>query len=514
MILRKPYAFLIKYFKLIHIALFIMCGYLLFQLRAIYVFFQEYVRNDVYTYMENIASNYISTPMIIVTILILLSAVAIFYLMKEKEKPVLFYRFLILYSAIIIIGLVVYYNFYSSLEFELHDRAVISIYRDIIGIIYYIMFFFIGFTFVRGFGFDIKKFSFDKDLKVLNISETDNEEVEVALDIDKENIVNALRREKRLAVYYLKENAFLLSIILFVILSISGFFIYRHFFVENVVYKQGDTVIANNIEYLINNSYYINKDKNNNDLGAMYVVIDFSLFNRNEKNSEIDLSKTRLTIDNKHYYPLINRYESFSDIGIGYINQVIKPQILYDNYILAFKLDNKFNENDIYLEVYDNEIYRNDELRIKYQKILLDPSSFIESDNSTYELNSLVSLNDSFLQKGSLKVINYEINNNFIHNYKECNNDVCVDYKKIIQSSRNYPIIKFEFEFNEISLEKINDYFSLEYDNSGTINQTSLNFLYHDEKTAYYELNKDIKDNKLTSLIINIRGSIYKINLQ
>ena len=81
MILRKPYAFLIKYFKLIHICLFILFGYLLFKLRDIYIFFKEYVKNDVYTYIENMASEYIGLPLFLIAIFVLISGIAIFYLM-------------------------------------------------------------------------------------------------------------------------------------------------------------------------------------------------------------------------------------------------------------------------------------------------------------------------------------------------------------------------------------------------------------------------------------------------
>ena len=209
MILRKPYAFLIRYFKIIHITLFIMFGYLFFKLRSIYIFFQDYVRTNVYTYVEGLAEQYIGPLMFVVVFFILASAIAIFYLMREKEKPVLFYRILIVYCVVLLISLIVYSNFYTSLEFETYDRFILSVYRDVIGIIYYLVYFFLGFTFVRGFGFDIKKFSFEKDLKLLNISESDSEEFELAVEVDKEKIVNTIRRERRLATYFFKENAFI-----------------------------------------------------------------------------------------------------------------------------------------------------------------------------------------------------------------------------------------------------------------------------------------------------------------
>ena len=43
MVLRRPYAFLIKYFKLIHIILFILFAYITFKANNIVTFFKDYI---------------------------------------------------------------------------------------------------------------------------------------------------------------------------------------------------------------------------------------------------------------------------------------------------------------------------------------------------------------------------------------------------------------------------------------------------------------------------------------
>ena len=69
MIIKKPYAFLIKYFKLIHIILFFSMVYLIFKTRSIQIFFTNYASSGTYTYIDNMAYNYINPFMIIVTII-------------------------------------------------------------------------------------------------------------------------------------------------------------------------------------------------------------------------------------------------------------------------------------------------------------------------------------------------------------------------------------------------------------------------------------------------------------
>ena len=65
MILRKPYAFLIKYFKIIHIIMFIFFSYLVFSLRKIYMFFVNYIKTNNYIYFENMAKEYVTPIMFI-----------------------------------------------------------------------------------------------------------------------------------------------------------------------------------------------------------------------------------------------------------------------------------------------------------------------------------------------------------------------------------------------------------------------------------------------------------------
>ena len=59
MILRRPYAFLIKHFRLIHLILFILFAYITLKANNILSFFKEYI--NVNGNIEVIASNYINS---------------------------------------------------------------------------------------------------------------------------------------------------------------------------------------------------------------------------------------------------------------------------------------------------------------------------------------------------------------------------------------------------------------------------------------------------------------------
>lgn len=508
MILRKPYAFLIKYFKLIHIILFLMCGFLLFKLRAIYMFFREYVRTETYTYISSIAEKYIGPSMFIVVIIILISSLLILFLMKEKEKPVLFYRILIVYSFILLISLIVYNNFYLSLSYEIYERSLITIYRDVIGFLYYAIYFFIAITFVRGFGFDIKKFSFDRDLKMLNVSDSDSEEFELSVNIDKEKIVNTMRRNRRFATYFFKENALILIIILLCFVGGISFFAYKRLYVDNISYSEGDIVLANGLEYQVTRTYLTNKDKKGKLLDSYYLIVKFDIYNSSDDNKIIDLNKTNVKTNGDTYTPIINRYDLFNDLGSGYNNQILKTKNKYSDYLLVFKIKND-NYDKVILNVYDNETYEKQELKINYQRIVLNLHETKENIIGKYYLNEMINLDNEFI-KTELKIHDYSIDDNFVYEYEE-NGEY---YKKIIKSKNNFPIMKINYTLADSSLLKLSDYWQLICIENGREIVIDINLLYNDSKEAYFEFLEYKKNLEVKNLRLNIRGNIYLINLK
>ena len=138
MILRKPYAFLIKYFKIIHIFMFLSLTYLVFALRKIYMFFVGYVKTNNFIYTDDMVKNYISPWMYAVVILMLISVILIYLLMHKKGKPVFFYRVLIIYCIFLLVTLIVYTYFFISLEVVTYQSLSLVIYRDIIAYLYYL----------------------------------------------------------------------------------------------------------------------------------------------------------------------------------------------------------------------------------------------------------------------------------------------------------------------------------------------------------------------------------------
>lgn len=513
MILRKPYAFLIRFFKLIHIVLFMMSVYMCYQLRSIYIFFKEFVKTDVYLYIENIADYYIPLLLFILTFITIVMVIAIFYLMRQKEKPVLFYRIYTIYSVLLLFILIVYRNFFSSLELESYNRLALSIYRDIIGVMYYGTYFFIVYDFVRGFGFDIKKFSFDKDLKDLDITETDNEEFELAISLDKEKIREKIRRERRYAKYYLKENAVTLIIIGVLLIGLGGFFLYSEIYKKNVVYNQSDIVTANDFTFKINSAYVTNYNKYNQAISDNYLVVNFNVQNNGESNRIINLDRTRLFINDKYYYPILNKYDYFNDLASGYNKQKLKSGVT-SSYILVFKVDSLY-VNQVLLELFDSQEDVDDTVKVNYVRMNLDLIDVSTTKiMNTFNTSDIIKIENKLL-KGSFTISDYEIDNRFTVEYEKCSLGTCNKYKNNIWSPSN-DVLKIDIDNVNFPIKSLENYLSIEYltNDIYTVNEYETKILYVDNNSFYVEVPKDLNNAKTIILNINIHNYIYRIVLK
>ena len=215
MVFRRPYAFLIKHFRLIHIILFILFAYITFKANSILTFFKDYINYK--GSMEIISSDYINVWIFIFSILIIGISIIIFFLMRYKKKPKLFYVITSIVSVISIILFLYLYGNIKVLESTSMAAREIRLLRDISRFNYWMLFIMCIPTLIRGLGFDIKKFNFNKDLQDLNLSKEDSEEIEISTNLSSDKILTTGRRGIRELKYYYAENKFFINIILSVV---------------------------------------------------------------------------------------------------------------------------------------------------------------------------------------------------------------------------------------------------------------------------------------------------------
>ena len=124
MILKKPYAFLIKYFRIIHIILALPIIYLILRTGNIVHFFSDYIDTNYYTNVSNIAGTYINYFMYLSVLLILISGIAIYFLMRKKEKSTIFYFLLILFYLILFVVLGITHSILTGMEITSLEASI------------------------------------------------------------------------------------------------------------------------------------------------------------------------------------------------------------------------------------------------------------------------------------------------------------------------------------------------------------------------------------------------------
>lgn len=501
MILRRPYAFLIKYFKLIHILMFLIFGYFVFVLRKIYVFFSDYVASGNFTYKDGMAFNYVPIYLFLLVVLILVGTIFIYFLMKRKEKPVLFYQGLIGYSSILLILFIYLFSFFSSLDRTIYEPLRIVVNRDIVLFVYIVNYFYVGFSFIRGFGFDIKKFSFDQDKKELNIEESDNEEFELNLEIDEDKVARNIRKEKREFRYYIKENSTFLTITSIVIVLGLLIYGYVHFFVINKIYHENDSVMVSNLVYQVNKSYVTRLDKYSNIVSPSYKFVLVDLNINNPKTSvNFNHEKFRIQIEDNYYYPVYNFSSSFNDLGKIYEQSTIKANTK-DNYILIFKVP-KDESGKIYFEILKNSN------TFSYEKVLLETitdKKIVEN----YQVNDEFQINDKTLGITDYRFVNHT---SFVYNECDENNKCMAFSKSVIPDSTSIVLVLNIKNSKEFSDDFFDNYVWFKYDNK-EISSKDAKLLARNDDTLYFQVPKSAMNSFGYEVLIRLRNHDYQIVL-
>mgnify|MGYP004682476117 FL=1 len=256
MILRKPYAFLIKHFRAIHIALATLLILIGYETNRIFKFFKEYIKLSKYLriYVEpSIKSVGWITFLALLAVLGIL--IAIFVLMNKKKKPTKYYVFSIIFYAILLIFFVFVNSQIYSLVQNSSTIKLVNLVRDLLFMVYLAQIPFIIICLIRGLGFNIKKFDFKSDLKDMDITAADSEEFELAVELDANDVKTKFRRGLRITKYIINENKVILTIVAIALSSYIVISLFLNFFVYNRVYSEGSNVKLGDFSIKVLDSY-------------------------------------------------------------------------------------------------------------------------------------------------------------------------------------------------------------------------------------------------------------------
>lgn len=468
MILKKPYAFIIKHFRAIHLLLLIPMLYLIMETKDIIIFFNDYIANGYMLssnyVLESLASGYINILMYIAVIIILVVSIFLSIVLQKKEKPTKYYNVCIVYYIILFLLLTGSFSIFKMIEADTLDDVVARLIRDLCYIVHYSQFFFVIFTIIRGIGFNIKKFNFKSDLQDLEISSEDSEEFEFLVGIDTYKTKRTIRRFFREFKYYYKENKFIFTIIIILIIIGAGTFIYMNREVYQKEYREGENIAFGYLTFNIKDTFITNLSLNGEAIkeDKSYLILETEINNRYREDKEFNYSDIQLIINKQYLEPNISIGNYFTDFGNPYNGSLIKGDTT-GTYILVYELDKYLVNNNMYISAYSGYDNTPGGLGIMSKKINIKPT-VINSKVTTNNVNvgTDITLNNTNLNNTKVSILGYEIENRFVYTYEYCytenncyNLTNTVDYdenkKQLLMSNKILLILDYTLELDKES---------------------------------------------------------------
>ena len=532
MILRKPYAFFIKHFKLIHIILAVLACYSIYRTKLLLDFFNEYSATII-----NVQGQDLVTPLLpflyqIIPLLITIVATVILVVMMVKKKPYIFYIVTIIISIYSLVIIQVSKVILIDLGETILDSRTVMLVRDLITVSFIAQLLSIVIIIIRATGFDVKKFDFKTDLKELEISEEDREEVEVQIKFDTNKGIRGIRRRVRFLKYAYKENKLLFNLVFSVagigFVSLIVFAIVnRQQIINQNVYFAGNNFSVNLVDsYLVNTDYkgkVINED-------YYYLLLRLNIKSNTGRANALDIATTKILIDNYVYTPIIENRDSFFDFGTIYQSEEIGTE--YERKVLIYQIPKELINKKIIFSFVDKNStdkegnFKNTKVNVNYID-LTGISSFEQAS-----INNELSFEDSILTDYKININAYDIQNQYKLKYNFCINKECFEsyeyLKPEVTSNYDKSLLKIRGTLTkETSISGIYDLYDfiekfgmLSYTIDGEKKYQNIQFKevtskkLKEENTYYLEVLEEVEDASNISLIFTIRNKNYEYILK
>lgn len=440
MILKRPYAFLIKHFKIIH-AFILLCSLtLIYKTWNIVSFFSQYIKSGQSIVKDDLSSTYVTPMMYIFSVLILLLCGSIIYLLRHKKKPIFFY----IYVFITYTGLLISYMFVSSfiygMLFSPPSVRLVNIIRDIIRLLSVIQIPVVIICFVRAIGFDVKRFDFKKDLLDLGIEREDNEEYEFEFNLDSEEIKAKTKKKLRLFKYFYKENKFIFTGIEIVLGIVIIVFVVSFITSREKIYKENDLVDVGPYNVKVLESYKTNKDSSGEMINSKYFYVITKIRYENKTNIDYQANSTLMKLDYggaNAAFSTTDMNSKFTEFGVNYFSQILDGNETRD-FVFVFEVPMEYYNSSFKLKYLDNVNYNEGNLEYNYKKIDLTPKE-IESKTTnvrTAHIGEELDFSGSLLGNTKLKINETKMQDNFNYNIVKCSNGNCSTRVSVVSASQ------------------------------------------------------------------------------
>lgn len=453
MIIRKPYAFLIKNYRKIHIVLFVLSLFIAYKLFDVSAYVNEFMRSSIsFDLYANPVENHIDFFLTFSLFLVMIGSAALLFLLYYKKKPWKIYLapliecFLLLFVLMVIKG---FFNSYNSTiettDLRLsRDLLLIFIIGHLGSVVIFAM---------RSLGLDISKFQFNLDQEFLELSEKDREEVEVGLSFDKYSLIRGVKKTIRNLKYFYGEHKGLCRIVLGITILVITYRLGVFFFVTHRTYKEGDSYSVDGYSFKINKAYYTDKDYHGDIITSQsaFIIVSMTISNYSETRT-IYLENFHLKNGSSDYVTSNKIYaKEFQDLGNASESTTKLKKGESVQYITIYKVDKNLSKNNFAL------YYQEKSGSLRKIKLQLRDVSKIEE---AVELSVGDEIKIDFKDQEEIirfDYISFKTDTNYI--VRRCDSGQCNFSERAVTAADGRRILKIDFSSDNYEVKDMLDFF-------------------------------------------------------
>ena len=536
MILKKPYAFLVKHFRLIHGALFVGALYVLIRFFSIIDFFNTYIAsNQIYAGVSGASETLINWSLSFAIVLVLILTGVVLALMIYKKKPKLFYLYTLIVYLIAFVITFILSGFIYDLQFSTPSLRLVKIIKDLLFTFAILQIPVLLMALIRTIGLDLKRFDFKKDIMDLGIEEEDNEEYVFELNLDSEDIKARIRKRIRYFKYFYKENKLLFYGAYAFILAVAVLLGIYKLIISEKIYSEGQYFDTKSLRVEVLETYKTNVDAVGNAISSnnFYLIMKIRYTNRSNSDLTVYTDNALVSYDGKgSVTPTIKYSKKLNEFGVNYYTQKLSPHETRD-FVLIYEIKNEYYNSSLRLRyLYDAKV-KDGKIDYKYRTVKLSPKTFSKDTKQmdTKNIGEYISFEGSPLGDTKLRVNNIKLSNTFYYSVVKCQNSKCSTQVRTIQATQNS---KFDMTVMRLDFDTKYDYKTLGqgYSNSELISQYgSIRFTingkeynnrlaltnltpYTTGKYIFIEVRDKLNNADEIFLDLTIRGKVYTIKLK
>ena len=514
MIIRKPYAFLIKNFRKIHIVLLILSLFIAYKLFDVTRFINDFMSLGTYDLYADPISRHISVFLRISLLIAVVGSVAILILLRRKGKPWKLYLVPIIEYLALFFVLGIIRSFFNNFTNDV-ETTDLRFSRDLLYIFVVAQLPAIWVFIMRTLGLDGKKFNFNSDEEFLELSEEDRAEVEISISIDKNSFIRTYKKFLRNAGYFYEEHRRLCNFIIIAIVVLFIFNIGTFIFVTNRSYLQGQTYNVNNMSIVVNKAYITDKDYHGEIISkkSRFVILDVSITNRAATRT-IYTDYFHIRAGSDDFQPTDSTYATeFSDLGKVMSSTTKVKNAETVDVLLIYKVDNKMSK-DRYVMFYQ-------EKGGKLRKIKLNIEDVSKIENlPELDFDSEINIKTKSIDETiTFDIVKYK--DEVQYNYMTCYSYGCNNSSATYRAPAGYKILEIQFSSNEFEsknmIDFLNKYGKIIYkDSEGEecelkfTNAVGKKYL---GKVLYLKVPKDFETSTDARFVFIVRNKKYEIKL-